>query len=262
MGKFSSFFDRFRKAGARPGDQPEYIDLNAPAAPAAPGQPKEQKSWLARWKPESKRDRQIAWLQAGYSETLNLMRGIRDHLERQEDVQHKMVDVLGRLPDSMDNLKNVGKAAEQQVEVLGLLKQQLESSTRHDQQLIESMNRFNQTLGVMDETSRTSGRTVEHLMERSKDSESMLRRVIERSERRIIFITGIFLIAVLLGVGSVVYIATTRNMTAAAQPPAPVTVVTEPPAAAAPEAVPPPAEEPKKTRSLWSKFFGPKQMPD
>ena len=185
----------------------EYIDISpAPEkTPASPPGPTKKRGWLSRWSPGARRDRQIAWLQAGYSEMLTLMRGINDHLGRQEDVQVKMTEVLGKLPDSMASLQNVGKAAEQQVEVLALLREQLDNSANHDQKLVESMDKFNHTLGVMDETSRTSGKTVAELIQRSQNADSMLREVIERSERRFVLLTVLFLLAVILGVGAVLY---------------------------------------------------------
>lgn len=217
MGAWKKFIEKLRKprspAEAAEG---EYIDVSPGAGDRpAPPPPVKREGWIARWRPGSRRDRQIAWLQAGYSEMLDLMRSIRTHLDRQEDVQHKMLDVFEQLPGSMDALQSVGKAAEQQVEVLGLLRQQVESSVHHDQQLVESMNRFNQTLGVMDETTRTSGRTVADLVEKSRGSERLLREVIERSERRFAMIAGTFLVAVLVGVAAVVYVVTTETRFAA-----------------------------------------------
>ena len=61
-------------------------------APEKPGR-------LIHW-PGSRRDRQLAALQEGYVEMLGLMRGIREHLEKQQGVQEKMVQVLTRLPES------------------------------------------------------------------------------------------------------------------------------------------------------------------
>ncbi len=205
MGKLSDFISKLKKPTPPENDPAHYIDITPGSddkAKAPPAAPKE--GWLSRWKPVSKRDRQIAWLQAGYSETLDLMRSIRQHLDRQEDVQVKLANVLDRLPESMEGLKSVNKAAEQQVEVLGLLRQQIEANVHHDHKLVESMDKFNQTLGLMDETSRNSGRTVTDLIEKAKDSESLLREVIERSERRFMFVTTLFVV-VILAAGALFY---------------------------------------------------------
>lgn len=189
-------------------------DASAPADSTVPDKvmpPPGKGMWLSRLRPVSRRDRQIAWLQAGYSEMLDLMRGIRQHLDRQEDVHQKMVAALEHLPASMDHLKSVGKAAEQQVEMLAVLRHQIESSTAHDQQLVESINRLNQTLGVMDETSRTSARTFVEFVERSKETERLLHRSVDRSERRVFFVAGVFLVIVILIAGSVVYFGSGRR---------------------------------------------------
>ena len=210
MGLWSDFTSRWRKQGAGDGVTGEYIDVtpstSGAATPVEP--PTKKESWLSRLRPGSKRDRQIAWLQAGYSETLELMRTIRQHLERQEDVQHKMVAVLERVPESMESLKGITRVAEQQGEMISLLRQQTEAAAAHDRELIESMNRFNQTLGLLDETNRNSGRTVANLVEKSRESEDMLRSVIERSERRIMVVIGLFIAVVILGVGALVYFGT------------------------------------------------------
>jgi hypothetical protein len=207
MGKLSDFFAKLNKPSPPDNDPANYIDITPGPGEKPKAPPAVQKeTWLSRWKPGSKRDRQIAWLQAGYSETLDLMRSIRQHLDRQEDVQVKMANVLDRLPESMDGLKSVNKAAEQQVVVLGLLRQQIEANVHHDQKLVESMDKFNQTLGLMDETSRNSGRTVTDLIGKAKDSEALLREVIERSERRFIFVTTLFVLVIVAASAAFYYV--------------------------------------------------------
>ena len=204
MGNWSDFVAWWKKVWSR---QPsgEYVPVE-PDASAGNHEPAQAKTGrLIRW-PGSRRDRQLAALQEGYVEMLGLMRGIREHLEKQQGVQEKMVHVLDRLPDSMDGLKNVGRAAEQQVEVMSLLRKQIESGATHDQQLIDSMNRFNQTLGVMDQTSRSSGRAVEQLIVKAADSEKMLREAMERSERRFMIVTAVFAVVAMLAAGAVMFL--------------------------------------------------------
>ncbi len=241
MGFWSDWMAKWQRRGDTGGEE-SYIDVTpGPAAgPLKPGPPTEKKSWLARWRPESKRDRQIAWLQAGYSEMLDLSRSIREHLDRQADLQEKTSRVLERLPEAIEGLNSVGKAAEHQVEVLGLLRHQLESSVQHDQQLVDSMNKFNSTLGVMDETARNSGRTVADLVAKSRETESLLENVIERSEKRIAFLIGSFVLVIVLAVGALLYLGSgTRwpfdRILAAKAPPPAAPVVTPPPAPPPPE---------------------------
>ncbi|MBU1693377.1 MAG: hypothetical protein KKC51_05370 [Verrucomicrobia bacterium] len=203
MGTWSDFVGWWKRVWRRDlsGD---YLPVtpDSTTGESEPGPAPEKSARLIHW-PGSRRDRQLAALQQGYVEMLGLMRGIREHLEKQQGVQEKMVQVLDRLPDSMDGLKNVGRAAEQQVEVMSLLRQQIEAGVSHDQQLVESMNRFNQTLSVMDQTSRTSGRAVEQLIGKASDSEKMLRDTMEHSERRFMIVTGVFALIAVLMVGTV-----------------------------------------------------------
>jgi hypothetical protein len=217
MGKLSDFVAKLKKPSPPENTPANYIDITPGSGDKSKAPPAVQKeNWLSRWRPGSKRDRQIAWLQAGYSETLDLMRSIRQHLDRQEDVQVKMANVLDRLPESMDGLKSVNKAAEQQVVVLGLLRQQIEANVHHDRKLVESMDKFNQTLGLMDETSRNSGRTVTDLIEKSKSSETLLREVIERSERRFIFVTTLFVLVIVAAAVAFYYVGPGARLAVAA----------------------------------------------
>lgn len=196
-----NFFDWIRNLFARHDSSPEddYLDVSTTQSPPDDVVFQTRKrSWLTRWTPGAQRERQIAWLQAGYSEMLTLMRGINAHLERQEDVQIKLVSALEQLPASLENLKNLGKAAEQQVEALALLREQLARSVQHDQQLTDSMNRFNQTLGLLDETARASGRTVSELVQHAREEDRLLHEMVQRSEKRFMFVTGL-LVLVLAG---------------------------------------------------------------
>ena len=209
MGKWVEFIRKIRERVPPADKVASYIDIMPGSEEKATASPVVRKeAWLSRWRPGFKRDRQIAWLQAGYSETLDLLRSIRQHLDRQEDVQVKMANVLDRLPESMEGLQSVNKAAEQQVVVLDLLRQQIEAGIQHDRKLVESMNQFNQTLGLMDETSRNSGRTIIDLVEKAKNSESLLREVIERSERRFVWVTTFFTLVIVLATAAFFYFGT------------------------------------------------------
>ena len=208
MGLFSRLFSRSDPDTPVQDDPEHYIEITTHGTAPGTGKqpPVKKETWLARLRPGSQRERQIAWLQAGYSEMLDLVRSIRTHLDRQEDIQHKLIGTLEHLPESLDGLKGISKATEQQVEVLSLLHNQIESSVRHDQQLVESMNHFNETLGLMDETSRNSGRTVSDLVQRSREAEDLLKDVIERSERRVAFLITVFVLVTFVAVGSLLYL--------------------------------------------------------
>lgn len=199
---FGSWWKRLWRRGRRAEYLPVTPDSGLENAESlgAPEKPSRRLQW-----PVSRRDRQLAALQAGYTEMLGLMRSIREHLEHQQVVQQKMVQVLDRLPDTMEGLKDVGRAVEQQVEVLSLLRQQFEAADLHDRELADSMNRFNRTLAVMDETSRNSGRAVTQLIEKAAASEKMLHSAMERSERRFMVVTGLFTLLAVVVAGSVLW---------------------------------------------------------
>lgn len=160
--------------------------------------------WWQRWRNPSRQERQLASLQSGYFEMIDLVRSIRDHLDRQQNVQSKVVEVLAKVPEALDGMKTLNAAANQQVEVLNVLRQQVESSVAHDRQLVDSMNRFNHTLTSMDETSRRSSSTISDLIARSRESEQLLRDVLRRSERRVmtlVLMVSLLIVAAAAAVG-------------------------------------------------------------
>lgn len=239
-----SFVDWIRGLFGRHDRSPEEDYLDVSSTQPSPDETVSQtrkRSWLTRWTPGAQRERQIAWLQAGYSEMLTLMRGINAHLERQEDVQIKLVSALEQLPASLDNLKNLGKAAEQQVEALALLREQLTQSVQHDKQLTDSMNRFNQTLGLLDETARASGRTVSELVQHAREEDRLLHEMVQRSEKRFMFVTGLFVLVLAVFVASgayFIYKFRSGFVSSQTMEPAPAVSVAEPPAQPSDQPVP------------------------
>ena len=99
-------------------------------------------------------------LQSGYVEMLDLMRSISSHLDQQAQSQTRLLQSLECFPEAVDGLKHVGKATAQQTEVLKLVRDQLESTAQHEQDIVGSMDGFNRTLHLMDETNRTTSSTV------------------------------------------------------------------------------------------------------
>ena len=269
MGLFSKIFSRSDPDTPVQDDPDHYIEITSHGTgPATIKQPPpvKKESWLARHRPGSQRERQIAWLQAGYSEMLDLMRGIRTHLDRQEDIQHKLIGTLEQLPESLEGLKGISKATEPQVEVLSLLHNQIESSVRHDQQLVESMNHFYETLGLMDETSRNSGRTVSDLVQRSREAEDLLKDVIERSERRVAFLITVFVLVTFVAVGSLLYLGlndqwsfkkalSTQPQTSLTSPIPADTAEQEIAPAEKTEPAAPETKEPAKSKGFWARLL-------
>lgn len=261
--------------------EPEFVEAGpqgeAPRGPGLLATAKER--FLTRLRQGSKRDRQLAALQAGYQELLGLIRSIRTHLENQAEAQGRLLEMLQHLPGAISALQSVARSSEQQSQVLELLRRQLEASAGHDERLVESMTRFNQTLELMDETSRRSAETLSQLAERARESEGLLARVLERSERRLLALMSLLAVLTLGVAASALYFGVAAFRERAAAPPGPVPALPEttravyelsPPAPpvspaeeapplpsaeekwAAPEPVPEPAPPPRKPRR---KFF-------
>ncbi len=175
----------------------------------------------------SRRKQQAVAMQNGYLEMVDLIRAIRAHLDRQENVQTSVLAMLEKVPGAMDR----------QHEVMTMFKQQLDNGMENNRRLTESMGNLNNTLAAMDESQKASSRTVTDLIHRSRESEQLLREVMRRSERRMTALVIFFFLAVVaLGFAFV------RWQTRAIQAAAPVVAVVSP--AAAPAAAPqPPAPE-------------------
>ena len=184
----------------------------------------------------SRKKQQALAVQNGYLEMVDLIRAIRAHLDRQEAVQGRVLSMLEMVPGAM----------ERQNDVMTLFKQQLENSMDNDQQLADTMGRLNGTLDAMNESQKTSSRTITDLIGRSRETELLLREVMRRAERRMNLLIVIFLVLV-IGGGFYFF----RTASRSAPPPTDAkpakTQVAEPKPEPPTEAKPAPAKtEPKK----------------
>lgn len=148
------------------------------------------------------RAEQIALLQEGYQQMLELARAVRTHLERQAEVQEKMLNVLERLPSSLDTIRQLGEGARQQTAVLETINDNLKKAAEEDRHLAEGLDRFGRILGQMEETSRGTARTVSRLMEQARESEELLRDLVVRSERRVTYLVTLLSVITVLAAGS------------------------------------------------------------
>lgn len=183
----------------------------------------ENRGWLARWRAPKRQERQIATLQEGFNELVGLTRSIREHMEQQALTQSTLVSMLEHMPGAVEGLKGVGEATKQQTETLQLLKKQLESAARNEGLMVDSMENFNKTLQLMDDMSKHTSQTVTTMADRTRDSEDMLRNLLERSERRLIamIVTLIIVTLSVLGVGLYIGLGQRAEETA---PPTPTPV--------------------------------------
>ncbi len=202
-----NFIQRLRAAfSSQP--QGDYMNVDSePVRPSSIRSPqRERKRSLTRFTSRAKKEEQLATLQAGYHEVVGVLGSIREHLEQDTKNQKKLLNYMEHIPEAVEGLKNVGQSAVQQSEVLQLVRTQLESNIDHDKQLVQSMSNFNDTLTLMDETSRTTSETITSLVDRSRESEDLLRTMLERSERRLVISIGVMAVVTLLVVLSAVYV--------------------------------------------------------
>ncbi|MGD9782586.1 MAG: hypothetical protein AB7V14_10605 [Kiritimatiellia bacterium] len=150
-----------------------------------PPVPQKKPGFLRRLFTSRKKQQAVA-MQNGYLEMVDLIRAIRSHLDRQENVQTRVLTMLEKVPDAMDR----------QHEVMTLFKQQLENGMENNRRLTDSMGNLNHTLASMDESQKASSRTVTDLIHRSRESEQLLREVMRRSERRMTALVVFFFLAV------------------------------------------------------------------
>ena len=68
------------------------------------------------------------------------MRSIRSHLERQVSSQDLLLKTLDQLPNAVDGLPEVGRAAGLQLDVLRLVRRQLKENTQHGQKIVLGQN--------------------------------------------------------------------------------------------------------------------------
>jgi hypothetical protein len=123
--------------GSPPGDLPLRKTAHelAPLKRAEPQRP----SFL---RPFARRDSAIANLQQGFSALSELMRCVRDSLERQGKRQDEMISYLAHLPELMHSLPESQRL---QSEALRTIGQQLQQQTQHQGRLAEMMTRATQS---------------------------------------------------------------------------------------------------------------------
>jgi hypothetical protein len=71
--------------------------------------------------PPSHKKQQIAALQSGYEEMLDLSRSIRDHLDSQQALQLKIGETLDQVPEAVGHLRQICRNADRQSEAISSL---------------------------------------------------------------------------------------------------------------------------------------------
>jgi len=176
--------------------------------------------WLSRW-PGAQRDRAIAELQRGYTEVLDLIRHMRQHMDSQSQRSERMMEILDRLPDALASLpesarnqarmievlqnnferqNNQGKqfnetmaalvaSAEHQGQTMGAIQQQIASSNQYDEKMLASFTAMNQTLHQLDESNRSGVQTFRNITEMASKSDQRLETLMKRNTRHMTVLT-------------------------------------------------------------------------
>ena len=208
---------------------PDVLPPEPGALAVPPPLPQKKPGFLRRLFTSRKKQQTVA-MQNGYLEMVDLIRAIRSHLDRQENVQTSVLAMLEKVPGAMDR----------QHEVMTMFKQQLENGMENNRRLTDSMGNLNNTLAAMDESQKASSRTITDLIHRSRESEQLLREVMRRSERRMTALVIFFFLAVVaLGF----YFVRFSHRAAPAPKPAAVAPAKAAPAADQPAAVAPARED-------------------
>jgi hypothetical protein len=169
----------------------------------------------------------ISELQRGYEEVVSLVHKIGDHLDAQTQRTERLVELMERLPEAIDALPEVhrqnarlldalsehlargrqrdetmsetlGKLSESsvhQTEVLGLLQQQFDSSTRAAEQMTVTLGGFTGALGELSENHQRSTEVLKGLMRTTGEREARIIEMMSRTQK--------WLIGLMMGVGAV-----------------------------------------------------------
>lgn len=175
--------------------------------------------------PVHRRKPTLTEIQQNYDEVMGLVRKIGDHLDAQTQRTEKLVSLMERLPEAIDalpemhrqnarllealsehlahsrkreetlnsTLDKLGEASGHQTEVLGLLQQQFDSSTRSAEQMTQTLTGFNETLANLAQNNSRSTEALTQLMRTTEQRESQLIDIFGRTQK--------WMIGLLAGVG-------------------------------------------------------------
>ncbi|MGI9014667.1 MAG: hypothetical protein ACR2GY_10510 [Phycisphaerales bacterium] len=148
-------------------------------------------------------------------EVMTLVRNMSSHLEQQTSRTDRLVECMERLPDALDalpeinrqnarllevvsdyldharqrdhtlneTLDNMHRASSRQTEVLGLLHQQLDTSDRATEHLVQGMSQFREGLTQLATANESTTKVLHQLHRASEQRESELTRVLSNTQR-------------------------------------------------------------------------------
>jgi hypothetical protein len=182
-------------------------------------------------RPWAKRDAAIVQLQEGFTALTGLMGAVKESLEKQNQRQDELIQVLGDLPDVLRSipasgaaqtetlkaiasqikeqnthqqklgqiLEKVSETGGNQREILDSLKQRVETLGDHDRTIAASLNNVGSAMETVSRTSHTSAQVLEQMRDNINSREGELQRMMHKQGARY---TTMLAIAIFLSIAA------------------------------------------------------------
>lgn len=182
-------------------------------------------------RPWAKRDAAIVQLQEGFTALTGVMGAVKDSLEKQNERQDELIQVLGNLPEILrsipatgaaqtetlkaiaeqireqnaqqqklgDILEKVSDAEGNQKEILDALKQRVENLGDQDRTLADSLNNVGAAMQTVSRTSHSSAQVLEQMRDNINSREGELQRLMHKQGSRY---TTMLAIAIFLSISA------------------------------------------------------------
>lgn len=238
-----------RKSSASSGYQPQVdqqgliCDENdSPAAEARPQQHPGPEKMVVKTVAKAKKQEPIEKLQEGFDNLINQLQSINEHLNRQAEQHEQLISRIDKLPKLLESFPQV--VANQQETARQLLEQlkaaaakneqflsaveripnetakqtdalvnidhQLAAAADTDVQIMESFNRFNETLERLNKTAGLQADSIGQMRRTFATSDRYLKYLVSKQNKRFIWVlfiaVGVCVFAILLLVGVIIYL--------------------------------------------------------
>lgn len=156
------------------------------------------------WKP-SKREQQIATLQSGYVELMEVNRSIREYMDQQVLAQQRLLSAIEQLPEAAQRLEHVSNAVDQQTASLESIREQLGTHQQESREASSAVHGLGETVAQVDQSTKLATERMEALTGKVNAQEQLYRDSFQRLRRNLFVLAGLVLALAALGVGWLVY---------------------------------------------------------
>lgn len=185
----------------------------------------------------TQRDEAIQSLQHGYTEVLDLMSSVRNHLDQQALRSDRLLDQLDGLPHAIQSLPEsnrnqarmleaieghldsqhraaremnesmagLARSADSQVQIMTALQQQFEQRTETDRQMVKSFSTINETLIQLNRSSESSLLFLQQLAERSDRTHEEMSQIVRRNRIHNTVLAGTTCSVLILAIASIAF---------------------------------------------------------